>query len=326
MNKKALSVIMMITLTVLTSSNTFAAPSTSTSDTLQQTQDNKKELQSKVQELDKQIDEVLAKIDSNKKDMNIIAEHIKNTQIKLATIEKTSKDQDDLFKSRVRSMYINGTDTYLQVLLTSDNLSDFITRFDMIAQVIKFDNQIIAKLKEKKQTIANEKQALNNENNKLEALKTSNENTLSKLSKDIKEQKGLLSKATEKEKQLLAANASKQLAYNDSKSFKGGTLSRGISTSVSYSQALDLQATAYSGDGITASGTATQRDPDGYSTIAVDPRVIPIGSTVYVEGYGYAVAQDTGGAIKGNIIDVFFHSKSEANAWGRRSVKVYILK
>jgi 3D (Asp-Asp-Asp) domain-containing protein len=45
-----------------------------------------------------------------------------------------------------------------------------------------------------------------------------------------------------------------------------------------------------------------------------------------VEGYGYAIAEDTGGAIKGNIIDVFFHSESEARSWGRRSVKVYILK
>jgi len=326
MNKKALSVIMMITLTVLISSNTFAAPSTNTSDTLKQTQDNKKELQSKVQSLDKQIDEVLKKIDSNKKDMNKAAQDIKNTQIKLDDVEKNSKSQDDLFKKRVRSMYISGTDSYLEVLLASDNLSDFISRFDMISQVIKFDNQIIAKLKEKKQTIANEKEALNNENNKLEALKTSNENTLSKLGKDIKDQKELLNKATEKETQLLAANASKELAYNDSKNLKGGTLSRGISKSISYSQVLDMEATAYSGDGITASGAATKRDAGGYSTIAVDPRVIPIGSTVYVEGYGYAVAEDTGGAIKGTIIDVFFHSESEATSWGRRSVKVYILK
>lgn len=326
MNKKALSVIMAMVLTVITGGNAFASPSTSSSDTLKQTQDNKKELQAKIQTLDKQIDEVLAKIDSNKKDMNKVAQDIKNTQIKLADIDKNSKDQDDLFKKRVRSMYINGTDSYLQVLLASENLSDFMSRFDMVTQVIKFDNQVIAKLKEKKQAIAKENDNLKLENQKLETLKTSNESTLSSLSKEIKEQKELLSKATEKEKQLLAENTSRQLAYDNSKTFKGGTLSRGISTSPSYSQVLDMQATAYTGDGITASGAATTRDPDGYSTIAVDPRVIPIGSTVYVEGYGYAVASDTGGAIKGNIIDVFFHSESEASNWGRRSVKVYILK
>lgn len=318
MNKKALSVIMTIVLTVITSGNTFAASSTSSSDTLKQTQDSKKELQAKVQTLDKQIDEVLKNIDNNKKDMNKASKDIKNTQAKLDDIEKNSKAQDDLFRKRIRSMYISGTDSYLQLLLTSENLSDFMSRFDMITQVVKFDNQVIAKLKEKKDAIAKEQDALKRENQKLEALKTANESTLAKLSNEIKDQNALLSKATEKEKQLLA--------QNDSKSSKSGTLSRGVSKSISYSKVLDMEATAYSGDGITASGAATKREPDGYSTIAVDPRVIPIGSTVYVEGYGYAIAEDTGGAIKGNIIDVFFHSESEASSWGRRSVKVYILK
>lgn len=326
MNKTALSIIMTIVLMVITSGNAFATPSTSTSDALKQAKDNKKELQAKVQTLDNQIDEVLKKIDNNKKDMNKIAQDIKNTQIKLDTIEKNSQEQDELFRRRIRSMYISGTGSYLEVLLASDNLSDFISRFDMITQVIKFDNQVIAKLKEKKQAIAKEKDNLKHENEKLEALKTANESTLLNLNKEIKEQKTLLSKATEEEKQLLAENASRQLAYNNSKNSNGGTLSRGTSKSLSYSQVLNMQSTAYSGDGITASGAATRRDPDGYSTIAVDPRVIPIGSTVYVEGYGYAIAQDTGGAIKGNIIDVFFHSESEANSWGRRPVKVYILK
>lgn len=320
MNKKALSVIMMLVLTLTTNVNAFASPNTSPSDELKATQDNKKILQAKVQTLDKQIDEVLKKIDSNKSDMNKAAQDIKNAQIKLEAVENTSKAQDDLFKRRVRAMYISGTDSYLQVLLESDNLGDFLSRFDMITQVIKFDNQVIAKLKGEKQAIAKQEEALNHEKYKLEALKTSNENALAKLSNDIKEQKGLLNKTAEKEKQLLAANTT-----SESKSVKGGSLSRGMSNSISYSQVLDMQSTAYSGNGITASGAETKRNADGYSTIAVDPRVIPLGSRVYVDGYGYAVAEDTGGAIKGNIIDVFFFSESEARGWGRRSVKVYIL-
>ena len=59
--------------------------------------------------------------------------------------------------------------------------------------------------------------------------------------------------------------------------------------------------------------------------IAVDPRVIPLGTKVWVEGYGYAVAADTGGAIKGNKIDVFIASKAEAYRWGRKTVKIKIL-
>jgi 3D (Asp-Asp-Asp) domain-containing protein len=60
--------------------------------------------------------------------------------------------------------------------------------------------------------------------------------------------------------------------------------------------------------------------------IAVDPKVIPLGTKVYVEGYGEAVAGDTGGAIKGNKIDVHMSTKQKATNWGVRTVKVQILK
>lgn len=83
---------------------------------------------------------------------------------------------------------------------------------------------------------------------------------------------------------------------------------------------LIMQATAYCGDRTTATGRTPVRssDANGISTIAVDPRVIPLGSLVYVDGYGKAIASDTGGAIKGNIIDVFLNSKSECSSWGRK--------
>jgi 3D (Asp-Asp-Asp) domain-containing protein len=60
--------------------------------------------------------------------------------------------------------------------------------------------------------------------------------------------------------------------------------------------------------------------------VAVDPKVIPLGTKMYVEGYGYAVAADTGGLIKGNIIDVFMDTTEKAINWGRRNVKIYILE
>lgn len=58
----------------------------------------------------------------------------------------------------------------------------------------------------------------------------------------------------------------------------------------------------------------------------MDPRVIPYGTKLYVEGYGYAIAEDTGGAIKGNKIDVYFNSAEECSNWGVRYVNVYLLK
>lgn len=85
---------------------------------------------------------------------------------------------------------------------------------------------------------------------------------------------------------------------------------------------LTVQATGYTHTGNrTATGTWPKR-----GTIAVDPRVIPLGTRIYVPGYGYGVAEDTGGAVKGRIIDLFFESRAEAIKWGRRTVTIQILK
>lgn len=94
---------------------------------------------------------------------------------------------------------------------------------------------------------------------------------------------------------------------------------------ITYKRKLSCTATAYSGHSTTATGRRPVRNIGGLSTIAVDPSVIPLGSKVYVDGYGYAIAADTGGAIKGNIIDLYLNTSSECNSWGRRPVNVLIV-
>ncbi len=108
----------------------------------------------------------------------------------------------------------------------------------------------------------------------------------------------------------------------------------------SYRKSITMTATAYDlsfestgkrpGDryyGLTASGTKARP-----GVVAVDPKVIPLGTKLYVQSldgskdYGFAIAEDTGGAIKGNKIDLFFESSKEVYRFGRRKVKVYILK
>lgn len=90
-----------------------------------------------------------------------------------------------------------------------------------------------------------------------------------------------------------------------------------------------MEATGYTAycngcSGKTATGINLRANPNA-KVIAVDPRVIPLGTKVWVEGYGYAIAGDKGGAIKGHKIDVHFATTSQAYAWGRRTVLVKIL-
>lgn len=109
---------------------------------------------------------------------------------------------------------------------------------------------------------------------------------------------------------------------------------------IRFRKAITMTATAYDlsyestgkrpGDkyyGITASGTKARP-----GVVAVDPRIIPLGTKLYVESldstkdYGFCIAEDTGGAIKGNKIDLFFNTAREVRNFGRRKVKVYIIE
>ncbi|MBE7010648.1 MAG: DUF348 domain-containing protein [Ruminococcaceae bacterium] len=101
------------------------------------------------------------------------------------------------------------------------------------------------------------------------------------------------------------------------------------------SRVITCTATAYdaspASNGIYAGQTASGMKP-AYGVIAVDPRVIPLGTKLYIEAvdgswsYGYAIAGDTGGAIKGNKIDLFYNTAYECRQFGRRQAKVYVLE
>lgn len=331
MRKKALSAVIILALTVAISSNAFAS-----SNELKQTQDNKVKLQTKVEQLNTQINSTINKIDKNKEDMNKIANSINSAEKNLKVAENSSKAQSKLFNKRARAMYMTGIDGYLEVLLNSSDINDFISRVDTISKVMKFDKDVLDKLKNNQEAIAAQKQSLITENNRLQSLRESNESTLSKLNTDISAQKQLLASESKKEQNLLAEENTKKLALNTNTSTNSSNsvakhsttsnnavtnnLSRGSSGSLSSSKSISVNATAYCDSGITASGMSTRK-----GVIAVDPRVIPLGSKVYIDGYGYAIAADTGGAIVGNRIDLFFPSKTDAQNWGMRPVTVHIL-
>lgn len=109
------------------------------------------------------------------------------------------------------------------------------------------------------------------------------------------------------------------------------SVSRGENSSSNSSDGKEfyVTATAYTANcngctGVTATGINLKSNPN-VKVVAVDPNVIPLGSKVWVEGYGYAVAGDTGGAIKGKKVDLFIPSKSQAYEFGRKKVRIKIL-
>ena len=90
---------------------------------------------------------------------------------------------------------------------------------------------------------------------------------------------------------------------------------------LSYSKKINMKATAYSGGGSCANGKRCK-----VGRVAVDPKVIPLGTWLYVKGYGFCQACDTGGAIKGKRIDLYFNSEGKCESYGVRSTQVYVLR
>jgi 3D (Asp-Asp-Asp) domain-containing protein len=93
---------------------------------------------------------------------------------------------------------------------------------------------------------------------------------------------------------------------------------------------MTVKATAYTASckgcsGITATGINLKKNKNA-KVISVDPKVIPLGSKVYVPGYGYAVAGDVGGAMRGNKIDLHMPTKQKALNWGVRTVTIKVYK
>ncbi|MGE7930510.1 ubiquitin-like domain-containing protein [Lysinibacillus xylanilyticus] len=155
-------------------------------------------------------------------------------------------------------------------------------------------------------------------------------------------QKGLMTKTYEVVKengQVVAKNLQSKNVVKESKKqvvavgtktvvASAATVSRGSSEPASGKE-FYVTATAYTPNctgcsGISATGINLKSN-SGLKVIAVDPSVIKLGSKVWVEGYGTAIAGDTGGAIKGNRIDILVQSESQASNWGVRKVRIKVL-
>lgn len=199
MNRRMISAVIALAVALTASRNVLAAPTS-----LKQIRDQRQDLETKVEKLDEQIGQVIKQIDDNKKGIEKTSKEIKDAQAQLDKSEQNIKGQQDLFGKRVRAMYINGVDSYLDVILQADSLGDFITRVDTVKKIVGFDQKIMNDLKDKKDAIAQKKQTLDDKNKKLLALKADNENKLSKLNSDKASQTKLITDLEAKEKVLAA--------------------------------------------------------------------------------------------------------------------------
>lgn len=210
MNKLSKKLIAALMLALVVNSPVFAEPSQNNSDTFKEKAET---IEMNIEKMDNQIESVMRNIDDNKKQIVKTQKDIKYVQIELNNVEKDTKNAKELFNKRIKSMYINGLDSYLNIILDSEGIGDFILRVDNVKKIIGFNKKVIDNYKLKQDSISNKKENLLAENNKLVALKADNERKLSELNKNKEEQKKLLTQAKEQER-LYVVNEDQALENN----------------------------------------------------------------------------------------------------------------
>jgi peptidoglycan hydrolase CwlO-like protein len=175
-------------------------------------------LESAIEMLDADIENIYIAIDKAKYEIRDTEKKIDQTERKIVIAENDIKDEETLFNQRMRVMFMNGTDSYLEILFDSKGIEDLISRVENIKKIVEYDNKVIKDLNDKKKDIEDIKTSLNDNKTKVLALKASNEDKLVKLTinkgkqdqliAEVKKQQELHKDEIAKAEELLASTMS----------------------------------------------------------------------------------------------------------------------
>ena len=236
--------------------------------------------------------------------------------------------------SRLQTLYVEGDVDPLAVLLGAESLDDALSALDGLDRFASDDSLIVAQVRESRRTLQASLRELAARRAELSQLVGEAAATRSALAKAHGERSAYL--ASLREEQALndrrIAQLTGQAAAAEARTAEIAAApaapapaptpapapASAVTTSASQSGSrMTVLSTGYCLRGTTATGI-----PVGWGVVAVDPAVIPLGTKMFVPGYGEGVAADTGSAVKGAIIDVWFPSCAQALQWGQRTVTI----
>lgn len=238
---------------------------------------------------------------------------------------------------RARALYESGdANNTLAIMLGAESVDDAVTRLENIEQIVNQQNSILrqaqraqgqllhlrANLARRKAALDRLRSAAQVSAQSLEAARSAKAGTIHRLSSaralTNRQLANLSAQATKAATTSIKTES--QPASTSTTTTSSGTTSHSSGGSIEKGQQLTVSATCYCLPGSTASGL-----PVGPGIIATDPSVIPLGTRVYVPGYGNAVAADTGSAVKGLTIDLWLANCAKASAYGRQTLTITIL-
>ncbi|MDP4083242.1 MAG: 3D domain-containing protein [Bacillota bacterium] len=282
---------------------------------------------------------------NTQKKMDATNQLIEKKKAEIVTIENKMLARKSVMKKRLVALqHDNNLSLMIKVMLDSKNFEDFIQRASAVESLFNADESILtaqqqdlAKIQADKKVIDNQQQSLANEQKALamqEIILNQNlqkrQTALTALQEKFNQINQQMSLAQQEkagiEAQIKAAQEKIQQEQEAARlrSAQGGTSTGDQAVK---GQEMYVTATAYtpqSSGSTTTLGYNIKNNPN-MKLIAVDPSVIPLGKKVWVDGYGIAIAGDTGGAIVGYRIDVLMPTNADALHWGRRTVKIVVL-
>lgn len=332
--------IMAACITVMGYTNISVHAQPSSSDLAKQTTS----LQNELNDLNSQLDDLITQMDNMSQEAEDLAAAMEETQIRFDKTQADGEAQYAAMKLRIKYIYEAGDSSFIELLCSAENMTDFLNKTDFVKSVSEYDrnmlNQLLAtqeKLAEEGKLMEEQHQELVDKQDELAVKRTEIENLILSTSGELSNYSAQLERARQAE--LLASRqAAEQQAQASSGSGQSSeqTSSKPSTPPQEYTPG-NSEGKQYLGsfyithycncnlccgswaNGPTASGTY----PTGGRTIAVDPSVIPLGTRVIINGQVY-VAEDTGGMIKGNKIDIYVPSHSLTTAYGTYNADVYL--
>ncbi len=256
-------------------------------------------------------------IQSHNADLQVFEEQLSDLYRKREELEASITERQSLLVDRMVHTYKYGNDEVTKFILSARNLNEVVNNLYLYRNIMQRDAQLIEGYRHDKEQYNRISRQSEEKKNEIEDLKQQIIIEEEQLQRSIARNKMLLEqvKSERTEVQSLLAEIKSRIA---------AIQPPGLNLIGEW----EMVATAYysgggplCGDGITAIGLRVR-----HGIVAVDPRVIPLGTRLYIPGYGEALAADTGGAIKGNKIDLAFESLAECYRFGRRRIRVYLVE
>jgi peptidoglycan DL-endopeptidase CwlO len=250
----------------------------------------------------------------------------KSAQLRLALARSDMAAAHSQLGVRLRQLYVEGDVDPLAVLLGAESLDDALSALDGLNRLAEQDRTIIEQLATAKETLRSALAELAAKRAELQASLDQAREADAYLLRVQAQQSaylGSLRRQQELNRSQIAnlsaqAAASQQQSEDASSGGGGGTGgSKPPPPPPVSGSKVTVSSTGYCLKGTTATGI-----PVGWGVVAVDPSFIPLGTRMFVPGYGEGVAADTGSAVRGAMIDLWFPTCTQATAWGRRTITI----